>query len=67
MLKTPDSSRVITIDMLGLILLVAAFVMFFLAAIWPFWNGPEPHRFSLVAAGLASWVLSLLLAGHALT
>lgn len=40
---------------LSLILLVAAFVLFVIAA-W----GPE-SRFNLMAAGLACWVLSLLL------
>lgn len=51
--------------MVSLILLVAAFVMFVLAAIWPLWGAPpEPHRFSLVAGGLACWALSALLAGH---
>ena len=46
--------------MLTLILLVFAFVCFALAA---FWN-PSPPRLNLVAAGLAFWVLSLILAGH---
>lgn len=46
--------------MLQLILLVFAFVCFALAA---FWN-PGPPRLNLVAAGLASWVLSILLQLH---
>lgn len=46
--------------MLTLILLVFAFVCFSLAA---FWN-PVPPRVNLIAAGLAFWVLSVLLAGH---
>lgn len=45
--------------MITLILLVFAFVCFTLAA---FWN-PVPPRINLVAAGLAFWVLSVLLAG----
>jgi hypothetical protein len=48
--------------MLTLILLVFAFVCFALAA---FWN-PNPPRINLIAAGLAFWVLSLVLAGHSL-
>jgi hypothetical protein len=43
--------------MLTLILLVFAFVCFTLAA---FWN-PSPPRFNLIAAGLAFWVLSIIL------
>jgi hypothetical protein len=46
--------------MLTLILLVFAFVCFALSA---FWN-PSPPRVNLIAAGLAFWVLSLLIAGH---
>lgn len=46
--------------MLTLILLVFAFVCFTLAA---FWN-PSPPRVNLIAAGLAFWVLSVILAGH---
>ena len=46
--------------MLTLILLVFAFVCFALAA---FWN-PNPPRINLIAAGLAFWVLSEILAGH---
>ena len=45
--------------MLTLILLVFAFVCFCLAA---FWN-PAPPRVNLIAAGLAFWVLSVLLTG----
>ncbi len=45
--------------MLTMILLVFAFVCFTLAA---FWN-PAPPRVNLIAAGLAFWVLSVLLAG----
>jgi len=43
--------------MLGTILLVVALVLFILAAI------PIPSRFNLMAAGLAVWVLSILLGG----
>lgn len=46
--------------MLTLILLVFAFVCFVLAAI----GIPNPSRFNLIAAGLAFWVLSVILAGH---
>jgi hypothetical protein len=46
--------------MLTMILLVFAFVCFTLAA---FWN-PAPPRVNLIAAGLAFWVLSVLLEGH---
>lgn len=45
--------------MLTLILLVFAFCCFSLAA---FWN-PSP-RINLIAAGLAFWVLSIILAGR---
>ncbi len=45
--------------MLTMILLVFAFVCFTLAA---FWNHAPP-RVNLIAAGLAFWVLSVLLAG----
>jgi hypothetical protein len=49
--------------MLTLILLVFAFVLFAIAAIWnP--QAPSPWFSRLVAAGLACWVLSLILAGH---
>ena len=51
--------------MLTLILLVFAFVLFSIAAIWnP--APPSPWFGRLVAAGLAFWVLSVLLAGHPL-
>ena len=46
--------------MLGTILLVFAFVIFCIAA-W--WNPPPPYRGNLIAAGLAFWVLSILLSG----
>ena len=45
--------------MLTTILLVFAFVWFTLSA---FWN-PAPPRVNLIAAGLAFWVLSIILAG----
>jgi hypothetical protein len=45
--------------MLTTILLVFAFVCFTLSA---FWN-PAPPRVNLIAAGLAFWVLSIILAG----
>jgi hypothetical protein len=45
--------------MLNIILLVFAFVCFCCAA---FWN-PNPPRVNLIAAGLAFWVLAVLLAG----
>ena len=44
--------------MIQLILLVAAFILFVLACF------NIPAKFNLVAAGLALWVLSLLI-GHA--
>jgi len=40
-----------------LVLLVAAFILFLLAAL----NVPSPPRFNLLAAGLALWVLSMLI------
>jgi hypothetical protein len=43
--------------MLTLILLVFAFVCFVLGT---FWN-PAPPRINLIAAGLAFWVLSVIL------
>lgn len=46
--------------MINLILLVFSFVCFTLAA---FWN-PAPPRVNLIAAGLAFFVLSFILAGH---
>jgi len=42
--------------MLATILLVAAFVLFVLAAI----NVPSPPRFNLLAGGLACWVAAQL-------
>lgn len=42
--------------MIGLILLVFAFVLFALAAVIP-----NPPRLNLIGAGLACWVLSELL------
>jgi hypothetical protein len=49
----------------NLILLVFAFVLFAIAG---FWNPPAPSPWfgRLVAAGLAFWVLSVILAGHPL-
>lgn len=47
-------------EMLTLILLVFSFVCFALAAFWT----PNPPRVNLIAAGLAFWVLSVLIAGH---
>lgn len=46
-----------------LILLVFAFVLFTIAAAW---NPQPPSSWfpRLVAAGLACWVLSVLIAGH---
>ena len=50
--------------MLTLILLIFAFVFFAIAA---FWNpAPPPWYERLVAAGLAFWVLSVILTGHGL-
>jgi hypothetical protein len=48
--------------MLTLILLVFAFVCFVLSAV----GVPNPPRLNLMAAGLAFWVLSVILAGHGL-
>lgn len=50
-------------SILPLILLVAAFVLFVLSAL----GIPSPPRFNLMAAGLACWVLSVMLTGHTLT
>lgn len=47
--------------MISLILLVAAFVLFVLAAI-----GIPSGRVNLIASGLACWVLSVMLGTHAL-
>lgn len=44
--------------MVSLALLIAAFVLFVIAAI-----GFAPPRVNLIAAGLACWSLSLLLTG----
>lgn len=41
--------------MIAVILLLAAFILFVLAIF------PIPARFNLVAAGLACWVLSILI------
>lgn len=46
--------------MLTLILLVFGFVCFVLAAI----GVPNPPRFNLIAAGLAFWILTVILAGR---
>jgi len=40
----------------SLVLLIAAFILFILAAL----NVPSPPRFNLIALGLAMWVLSAL-------
>lgn len=45
--------------MLITILLVFALVLFILAA----WGVPNPPRFNLIAAGLAFWVLAVILGG----
>lgn len=45
--------------MLSTALLIAAFVLFVIAAI----GVPMPPRFNLMAAGLACWTLSLLIGG----
>lgn len=42
--------------MFATILLVAAFILFVLAAL----GVPSPPRFNLMAGGLACWVLSIL-------
>ena len=44
--------------MVTLILLVFAFVCFAISA---FWNPAPPQRVNLIAAGLAFWVLSIIL------
>jgi hypothetical protein len=44
---------------LTVILLVAAFILFVLAAV----GVASPPRFNFMAAGLAFWVLSVLMAG----
>jgi hypothetical protein len=43
----------------GLILMVAAFVLFLLAAL----GIPSPPRFNLMAGGLACWSLAVILGG----
>ncbi len=43
--------------MIATVLLIAAFILFLLAAI----GVPSPPRFNLIAAGLACWVLALLI------
>ena len=48
--------------MLTIILLVFAFVLFVIAAVWQP-APPSPWFGRLVAAGLACWVLSVLLGG----
>lgn len=50
------------------ILLVFSFVFFTLGAIWGPGPAPAPWygRFNLVSAGLAFWVLAILLGGIAL-
>lgn len=50
---------------LGVILMVAAFVLFLLSAVlWP--PTVDPYRFRLVAAGLACWSLAILVGRVAL-
>ena len=44
---------------IGLILMVAAFVLFLLAAL----GIPSPPRFNLMAGGLACWALAVILGG----
>lgn len=50
--------------MLTLILLVFAFVCFALAAFWNPRINLIAAGLALIAAGLAFWVLSVILAGH---
>jgi hypothetical protein len=47
--------------MISLILLALAFACFVIAS---FWNPNPPPRWSLIAAGLAFWVLSVIIGGH---
>ena len=47
--------------MISLILLIAAFILFVIAAL-----GVATSRFNLVAAGLACWVLAAILGSGAL-
>ncbi len=53
--------------MLSTILLVFAFVFFCIATFWPFAGPSAPGslwgRFNPIAAGLAFWVLTLLISG----
>jgi hypothetical protein len=49
---------------LSTILMVFAFVLFAIAAIWG--PAPEPHRGRLVSAGLACWALAIILVGFKL-
>lgn len=44
-----------------LVLLIFAFVLFVIGAIWLWVSGHRPH--TLVAAGLAMWVLTTFVAG----
>ena len=46
--------------LISTVLLVAAFILFILAAL----GVPSPPRFNLMAGGLACWVLSILLGGY---
>jgi hypothetical protein len=46
-----------------LILLVFGFVCFALAA----FGVPSPPRFNLMAAGLAFWILAVIIEGHPIT
>jgi hypothetical protein len=46
---------------LSTILMVFAFVLFAIAAIWN--PAPDPQRGRLIAAGLACWSLSIILSG----
>lgn len=48
--------------MLGLALLIAAFVLFVLGAI-----GVPSGRYSLISAGLACWALAVLIGAHGLS
>ena len=43
--------------MIATVLLIAAFILFVLAAL----GVPSPPRFNLMAGGLACWVLSILI------
>ncbi len=62
-LNVPDAFRLThQSSMISTILLVFAFVLFVLAGL-RVGEGSNPPRFSLLAFGLACWVLSVLLAG----